>query len=108
MCVSRSVVSDPLQPLDCVAYHVLCPWDFLGKNTGVGCHALLQGIFPTQGLNPHFLNLLHWQVGSSLPGTSLVAQMVKHLPTMWETRVRSLGQEDPLEKEMATHSSILA
>ena len=39
---------------------------------------------------------------------SLVAQTVKHLPTMWETRVRFLGQEDPLEKEMATHSSILA
>ena len=41
-------------------------------------------------------------------GTSLVAQTVKHLPTMWETRVQSLGQEDLLEKEMATHSSILA
>ena len=39
---------------------------------------------------------------------SLVAQMVKHLPTMQETRVQSLGQEGLLEKEMATHSSILA
>ena len=39
---------------------------------------------------------------------SLVAQTVKRLPTMRETCVRSLGQEDPLEKEMATHSSILA
>ena len=39
---------------------------------------------------------------------SLVAQTVKRLPTMQETQVRSLGQEDPLEKEMATHSSILA
>ena len=39
---------------------------------------------------------------------SLVAQTVKHLPTMWETWVRSLGQEDPLEKEIATLSSILA
>ena len=39
---------------------------------------------------------------------SLVAQMVKRLPTMQETRVRSLGQEDPLEEGMATHSSILA
>ena len=39
---------------------------------------------------------------------SLVAQMVKHLPTMRETQVRSLGWEDPLEKEMATPSSILA
>ena len=41
-------------------------------------------------------------------GASLVAQMVKRLPALWETRVRSLGWEDPLEKEMATHSSILA
>ena len=40
--------------------------------------------------------------------TSLVAQTVKRLPTMWETRVRSLGQEVPLKKEMATQSSILA
>ena len=39
---------------------------------------------------------------------SLVAQRLKRLPPMWETWVRSLGQEDPLEKEMATHSSILA
>ena len=39
---------------------------------------------------------------------SLVAQMVKRLPAMQETWVRSLGREDPLEKEMATHSSILA
>ena len=41
-------------------------------------------------------------------GTSLVAQMVKHLSTMRETQVRSLGQEDPLEKEMAIHSSTIA
>ena len=40
--------------------------------------------------------------------TSLVVQTVKLLPTMRETRVRSLGWEDPLKKEMATHSSILA
>ena len=38
---------------------------------------------------------------------SLVAQMVKNLPVMWETQVQSLGQEDPLEEEMATHSHIL-
>ena len=37
-----------------------------------------------------------------------MAQMVKHLPTMWETQVQSLGLEDPLEKKMATHSSTLA
>ena len=43
-----------------------------------------------------------------LPRASLVAQRVKHLPARWETWVQSLGGEDPLEKEMATHSSILA
>ena len=39
---------------------------------------------------------------------SLVAQLVKNLPAMWETQVRPLGWEDPLEKRTATHSSILA
>ena len=42
------------------------------------------------------------------PWASLVAQMVKNLPTMWETWVQSLGWEDPLEEGMATHSTILA
>ena len=45
---------------------------------------------------------------SFMTRASLVAQMVKRLPAMWETRVRSLGWEDLLEKEMATHSSVLA
>ena len=44
----------------------------------------------------------------SLLWASLVAQLVKNPPAMWETCVQSLGGEDPLEKEMATHSSILA
>ena len=44
---------------------------------------------------------------SLFDGASLVAQTVKHLPAMLESRVRSLGREDLLEKEMATHSSIL-
>ena len=43
---------------------VACPWDSSGKYIGVSCHALLQGIFPTQGLNPCLLSLLHWQAGS--------------------------------------------
>ena len=43
---------------------LLCPWDSPGKNTGVGCHFLLQGIFPTQVSNPCLLSLLHWQAGS--------------------------------------------
>ena len=57
--------------MDCSPTRLLCPWNFPGKNTRVGCHALLQGIFLTQGLNLHLLCLLHWQVGSlqlALPG----------------------------------------
>ena len=45
---------------------------------------------------------------STIGETSLVAQTVKRLSTMWETQVQSMGQEDSLEKEMATCSSILA
>ena len=43
----------------------------------------------------------------SLEGASLVTQLLKNLPAMWETWVRSLGWEDPLEKGKATHSSTL-
>ena len=58
------------------------------------------------GLAEHFsvgISHIDWAYGASL-----VAQRVKRLPAMWETQVRFLGWEDPLEKEMATHSSILA
>ena len=47
-----------------------CPWDSPGKNTGVGCRALLQGIFPTQGSNPCLLHLLHWNTHRCFPGGS--------------------------------------
>ena len=53
--VSGSVVSDSLQPHGLQPARLLCPWDFPGKNTGVGCHSFLQGIFPTQGSNPGLL-----------------------------------------------------
>ena len=43
---------------------LLCPWDSPGKNIEVGCHALHQGVLPTQGSNPSLLGLLHWQEGS--------------------------------------------
>ena len=52
--------------------------------------------------------LLDWNLVLSFTGVSLVAQMVKNPPAMQETLVWSLGQEDPLDKEMATHSSTLA
>ena len=54
---SCPTLCDPMDPS-----RLLCPWDSPGKNTGVGCHFLLQGIFPTQGLNPgllHFRQILY-------------------------------------------------
>ena len=50
--------------MDCKPVRILCPGNFPGKNPGVGCHFLLQGIFPTQGSNPHLLCVLHWQADS--------------------------------------------
>ena len=58
--VSRSVLSDSLRVRELSPARPLCPWDFPGKNTGMGCHFLLQGISPPQGWNPR---LLHWLEG---------------------------------------------
>ena len=52
MSVNRLIVSDSLGPHGLQPARLLCPWDSLSKDTGVGYHFLLQGIFPTQGLNP--------------------------------------------------------
>ena len=53
--VSHLVVSNSLQSHGLEPMRLLCPWDSPGKNTGVGSHFLLQGIFLTQGLNPGLL-----------------------------------------------------
>ena len=56
VCVSHSVMSNSLRPRGLQPAKLLCPQDFSGKNTGVGCHFLLQGIFPAQRLNPGLLH----------------------------------------------------
>ena len=61
-----SVVSGSLKRYGLRPTRQLCPWDSPGKITGVGCHFLFQGIFPTQESNPRLLCLLHWQAGSLL------------------------------------------
>ena len=63
MCVlSRFSHVQPCGPHQLKPTRLLCPWDSPGKNTVVGYHALLPGIFLTQALNPHLLCLLHWHV----------------------------------------------
>ena len=70
-------MSDSVTP-QTVARQAPLSMGFSSKNTGVGCHFLLQGIFLTQGLNPHLLCLLHWQVDSlplAPPGKCLLKFM---------------------------------
>ena len=73
----------PLQPHGLKPASFLCPWDSPGRNTGVGYHFLLQGVFPTQGLN-----LLHWQEDSlplSHQGTIRQhTELCCHIRTMWQ------------------------
>ena len=79
-------------PTLCSPARLLCPWDFPGKNTGVGCHSLLQGIFPTQGWN---LRLLHWladSLPSEPPGEPWRANLEgRPLPVTRESKVALLG-----------------
>ena len=63
--VSRSVASDSLRPQGWQPARLPCPWNSPGKNTGVGCHFLLQGIFPTHGSNQglwHCRQTVHWML----------------------------------------------
>ena len=66
-------MSDSLWPHGQRPTRFLSPWDFLAKNTGVGCHSLLQGIFPTQGLNPGLLQAD--SIPSEAAGRSTVSYM---------------------------------
>ena len=77
---AKSLQSCPAlcNPMDCSSPGSSVHGDSPGKNTGVGCRALLQGIFLTQGLNLHLLDLLHWQVGS-LPGMPLGKPQYYHV-----------------------------
>ena len=71
-----SVVSDSLWPYGSEPTRLLCPWDSPEKNTGVGCHALLQGIFPTPGLKSESLTSPALEAGSLL----LVPPGKPHVP----------------------------
>ena len=87
-----SVPSDSVQPHGLQPARLLCPWDSPGKNTGVDCHALLQGIFLTQGLNPHLLHLLHYRQSLySLNDYKICPQRVSSL----KRQARLLGSQSP-------------
>ena len=84
VCVSRSAMSDSWRPHGLGLTRLFCPWDSSGKNTGVGCHPLLQEIFPTQGLNP---GLQHCRQTLYLPshqGSSLTVWITTNCGKFWK------------------------
>ena len=78
--LSHSVSDSFMTPWTVACARLVCPWNFPGKNTGVGCHFLLQGIFLTEGSNPGLLHLLCWQVGAS-PLCHLEAHITENIYT---------------------------
>ena len=99
VCISRSVMSNSVTPWT-VTHQGPLSMEFSRQEYWSGLPFPFPGDLPDPGIEPRFLY-------SYIPA-ALVAQTVKHLPAKWETWVQSLGWEDPLEKEMATHSSIIA
>ena len=103
--VSRSVMSDSLQPHGQWPARLLCPWNSPGKNTGVGCHALLQGIVSAQGSNParlHCRQILYCLSHEERPWDSLTLTerclyfyISSHLTFPYETS-DFLGRRRPL------------
>ena len=95
-----------------VAYHAPPSVGFSRQEYWSGLLFPSPGVLPNPGIEPRSPALYAYALPSEplgkFIGASLVAQMVKRLPVVWETWVRSMGWEDPLEKEMAIHSSTLA
>ena len=79
---SCSILCDPM---NCSLTRLLCPWDFPGEKTEVGCHILLHGLFPTHGLNPCLLYIFHGYVNSlSLRHLGNLSEFTQFCPTLWD------------------------
>ena len=92
-----SVVPNSLWPHGLQPSCLLCPWNSPGKNIGVGCHFLLQGIFPTKGSNSCLLHLLHWQV-DDLPLSHQGNHRYRHGTQEWPTKCKEKYPWKPLGK----------
>ena len=93
MCQVASVASDSVWHYGLEPTRLLCPWDSPSKSTRVGCRALLQGIFPTQGWNPRLLHPLYWQAGSlplAPPGSAYMYSLCS-VPSVMHDSLRPHG-----------------
>ena len=110
----------PCLPCHPMPARIPCPWDFPGKNTGVSCRSLLQGIFLTQGSNPHLLHcrqiLYHWATREA-PGLALTMRIFPqqsklkswknhyctYLSIRREGKLHHIEAENSLQKETRSH-----
>ena len=83
LCVAVWIVATHPTPCPGSSVHGDSP----GKNIGMDCHALLQGIFSTQGINPHVLCLLHWQAGSSSPRAGIIKAKTASIALNWRSSI---------------------
>ena len=97
-----------------MACQLCCPWDSPGQNSGVGCHALLQGIFPTQGANQCLLGLLHWQADSSplmppgKPPPPTIAQILLTIVWCGQQYCRAVKMRGGAWKKHEDHKGVLS
>ena len=108
VCLVASVMSNSMRPYGLSPTRLLCPCDSPGKNSGVGCHALLQGIFLTQESNLHLFHLLH-QWACSLPLASPETSMTCYIFKFIDIFYLFMGQHynkttiHPQEPQKSTH-----
>ena len=95
-CAVTSVTSDSLWPCGLQPTRLLRPWDFPGKSTGVGCHFFLQGVFPTQGLNPGLPHCRQTLYRLSHQGSLLYIEYYLFQKTEWLD-----GISDPIDMSLS-------
>ena len=89
VCVCESLMSDSLPPHGLQPARLLHPWDSPGKNTGVDCHSLLQGIFPTQGSNPGLLHCRYQVCGTN----NILKELSIHHIWVFTSTYKCLGHD---------------
>ena len=94
-------MSDSLRPHGLQPTRLLCPWDSPGKNTGVGCQLFLQGIFPTQGLNPRLLQCQADSLSSEPPGKPHTYVSIIKKQDYYQTLLFLLGDGWPVKRKLS-------
>ena len=102
--LSCSVMSDSLRPYGLQPARLLCPWNFPGKDTGVSCHFLLQGIFLTLGSNLHLVCLLHWQVDRRFTAVPPGKSNIEYYQGLNTQKINSNIRSDQISRSVVSNS----